>query len=190
MSQPNGPSGIIGDLTTTAPAQQQSTGGPPLPLPSTGTVQTTQGAPAQAAGAPPAPPGIPTDPQQAYAAGGGDAVASLARSHTGKGYEVNVDGLTKHINDIQDILDILDNTLLQVNVPVSVDPPGNEYASKGYAQGSGSASAYLQMFNQHHDGIKNYLQGYADASRKVLDAYQRQDHEALDALAGLNKEKD
>ncbi|NKQ55414.1 hypothetical protein HFP15_21250 [Amycolatopsis sp. K13G38] len=189
MSQPNGPSQIIGDLTSTTPAQQQPAGSPPLPLPTTGPVQTTQGAPApaQPSGAPPAPAGIPTDPQQAMAAGRAAATASLAQSHTGKGYEVNIDGLAKQINDIQDILD---GTLYNVNVPARVDPPGNEYASRGYAEGAGGATAYLTMFNQHHEGITQYLRGYVQALGQVRDAYQRQDHEALDALAGLNKEKD
>lgn len=43
------------------------------------------------------PAGIPTDPQQAYTAGRGDALAPLGQSHTGKGYEVNIDGLTKQM---------------------------------------------------------------------------------------------
>ena len=188
MSQPNGPDQIIGQLTDPAPPQQPADG-LPLPLPTTGPAQTTQGAPAQAVaqGAQGAPGGIPTDPQQAKAAGRTDALAPLAQSHTGKGYEVNVDGLKKQINDIQDTLD---RTLGRVQVPLSVDPPGNEYASKGYATGDSSASAYLTMFNNHHNGIYNYLQGWVDASNEVVNAYQRQDHEALDALAGLNKEKD
>jgi hypothetical protein len=185
MSQPNGPDQIIGQLTDPAPAPQPA-GGPPLPLPTTGPAQTTQGAPV-VQGAQAVPGGIPTDPQQAMAAGRTDALAPLAQSHTGKGYEVNIDGLQKQINDIQDTLD---NTLSLVNVPLSVDPPGKEYASKGYATGDGSASAYLTMFNDHHKGIFNYLQGWVDASNEVVKAYQRQDHEALDALAGLNKEKD
>jgi hypothetical protein len=65
-----------------------------------------------------------------------------------------------------------------------IKPPGTEVGSEGYVAAANASGASYQQFLQ--SGVE-YTTSYLETLKQIRDAYERQDHAALDALRATGK---
>jgi hypothetical protein len=165
MGQPNtAPPQLIG--TSEAPPYVPPPGSPPV-----------------GAGATPvAPPPTPIDYKSL---GSGQAAADFAAASAGDGWEFDVDAMNAVIKDLQTSLD---NEYSQAQNDAAwltqIKSPGTEVGSEGYVAAANASGASYQRFLQ--SGVE-YTTSYLETLKQIRDAYQRQDHAALEALRATGK---